>query len=183
MQYPLRPETETMHRLLNHLLIAVVLVLELLPHAQAQTLRDHVPAGAKHCELAQPPADAGLVPAGGGFVVVYPRNAQLRDDYTGCKVFWVAETGNRFLKLATLYFNDGKLTVAATHEFRAASEDLDALCLFPAGKSLMPDRGRQIQDSGCNGYSADDMFALRTPSYPRKCAEDAGARECGADPR
>lgn len=168
---------------MTRVLIASLLFYLPATLTHAQTLRDFIPANAKHCDLKQPPADAGLIPIGGGFLVVYPRNAQLRDDHTGCKLLWIAETGNRFLKIATLYYKEGKLTLAATHAFRDSSEKLDGLCSFPAGKSLMPDKGRQIKDAGCGGFSADAIYALRTPSYPRKCAEDTKAKECDADPQ
>jgi hypothetical protein len=43
-----------------------------------------IPA-APNCSVDQPPPDAGAAAMPGGFLLVYPRNAQLSDSYTGCK--------------------------------------------------------------------------------------------------
>lgn len=149
----------------------------------AQGIADFVPKGAKHCALTQPPPDAGLIATPGGFLMVYPRNAALQSEYTGCKLLWIVETEERYLKLATLYFKAGKLALAASHDFRNAPEQLEAACAFPQAKSLLPNSGRQVTDEECAQFEAEGLYALRTPSWPRQCALEPENQICQEDPR
>lgn len=147
----------------------------------AQTLRDLVPMKAPHCAVTMPPAEAGIAATPGGFVMVFPRNAALPRDYTGCKVLWVLD-GDRPLRLATLLFEGGALRTAVAHDVRSATASIDAACAFPAGKSLLPKAGRRLPDSACAGIAAEPFYGLHLPTWPRNCLNDADAAVCRKDP-
>jgi len=157
-------------------------VLSTLPSiASAQTLRDLVPMKASHCAVTMPPGDSGIAATPGGFVMVFPRNAALASDYTGCKVLWVLD-GERPLRLATLHFEGGALRTAVAHDVRSATASIDAACAFPAGKSLLPKAGRRMPDSACAGIGAEAFYGLHLPTWPRGCLSDPDAAVCRKDP-
>ena len=87
----------------------------------AQTAQDVIPMQATHCAINTPPPAAGLAATPGGFVMVFPRNDALPKDYTGCKLMWIVN-GEQRPRFATLYFDNGKLAVAAAYArpFQAA---------------------------------------------------------------
>lgn len=161
--------------------LAVVLALWPMS-AHAQSLQDVIPTAEPNCAIDSPPAAAGIAATPGGFVMVYPRNGTLSKQYTGCKIMWLVD-GERFPRMATLYFKGGALVTAAAHNVRDASGRLDAACAFPAGKSLLPNAGRQIKDAGCGGFSGEPFYRLYLPTWPRSCLTDANAAVCRQDPR
>lgn len=150
--------------------------------ALAQVAGDFIPAAAPNCAIESPPAAVGLAVTPGGFVMVYPRNDALTKQYTGCKILWVV-TGERPPRFATLYFKEGVLAVAAAHNTRDATGRLDSACAFPEGKSLMPNAGREIKDSGCRGLTNNGFDQLYLPTWPRICMTDPKAAVCLQDPR
>lgn len=147
----------------------------------AQTLKDLVPMKAPNCAVASPPETAGVAVTPGGFVMVFPRNAALRREYTGCKVLWVVD-GERYLRLATLVFESGALRRAVAHDVRSPSGALDAACAFPEGKSLLPKAGRRMADAGCAGFTGDAFYALHLPTWPRTCMSAPDGAECRREP-
>jgi hypothetical protein len=158
-------------------------LLMLLPGAVlAQFAHDVIPATAPNCAVDKPAAESGLAATPGGFVVVHPRNDALTKQYTGCKAMWVV-TGERHQRIATLYFKDGVLAVAAAHNMRDASGRLDGACAYPEGKSLLPDAGRQVKDSGCTSFAQDAFYGLYLPTWPMICLTDAKAAICQQEPR
>ena len=148
----------------------------------AQFANDFIPAAAPNCAIEKPPAAAGLAATPGGFVMVYPRNDALRKQYTGCKIMWIVN-GERYQRFATLYFKDGELTIAAAHNVRDASGRLDGACAFPEGKSLLPNAGQQIKDTGCAGSRNEAFYRLYLPTWPSTCLTDTKAAVCQQDPR
>ena len=148
----------------------------------AQSTHEIIPAAEPNCAIERPPAAAGIAATPGGFVMVYPRNDALSKQYTGCKTMWLVD-GERFPRMATLYFKGGGLMTAAAHNIRDASGKLDAACAFPEGKSLLPNVGRQIKDAGCGGFSSEPFYRLHLPTWPRSCLADPKADVCQQDPR
>lgn len=149
--------------------------------ALAQSLKDFVPLKETHCSVTSPPEAAGVSVTPGGFLMVFPRNAALRKDYTGCKILWVVD-GERPLRMATLYFERGALRTAVAHDMRSPAAALDAVCSFPAGKSLMPKSGRKISDAGCTGFAGEDVYGLLAPTWPRICMIVPDDPKCAKDP-
>jgi hypothetical protein len=160
---------------------AVLLALWPLP-VYAQSVQEIIAAAEPNCALESPPVAAGIAATPGGFVMVYPRNEALPKHYTGCKTLWLVD-GERFPRMATLYFKGGVLLTAAAHNVRDASGRLDAACAFPEGKSLLPNAGRQIKDAGCSGFSGEPFYRLHLPTWPRRCMADPNAAVCQQDPR
>lgn len=160
-----------------------IVLLALWPMSvHAQLLQEVITAAEPNCAIESPPAAAGIAATPGGFVMVYPRNDALLKHYTGCKTMWLVD-GERFPRMATLYFKGGALTTAAVHNIRDASGRLDAACAFPEGKSLLPNAGRQIKDAGCSGSSGEPFYRLHLPTWPRSCLTDVSAAVCQQDPR
>ena len=150
--------------------------------AVAQVVADLVPAQATHCALTVPPAQAGIAVTPGGFVMVFPRNDALTDNFSGCKLLWVVDD-DKAMRFATLYFKNGKLAVAIAHDVRDSAGAIAGACALPEGKSLLPKSGREISDEACKGFSEDSFYALRLPTWPRSCMKDPRAAVCVADPR
>jgi len=161
---------------------AVALLVLLPAMSLAQSVKEVIPATEPNCAFENPPAAAGLAATPGGFVMVYPRNDALPPQYTGCKSMWIVN-GERYSKMATLYFKEGTLVTAAAHNVRDASGKLDAACTFPDGKSLLPNAGRQISDAGCKGFAGEPFYKLHLPTWPRICLTDPKAAICQQDPR
>jgi len=150
--------------------------------AFAQSLSDVLPVKAMNCALKDPPEQAGIAATPGGFVLVYPRDAALTDTFTGCKLMWIVD-GTKSLRYATLYFDGGKLAVAAAHDMRGDPNKLSAACALPAGKSLLPKSGQKANDAGCAGFAEDPFYALRLPTWPRTCLTDSSGAVCREEPR
>lgn len=150
--------------------------------AAAQSVADLVPAQAANCGLSVPPEKSGIAVTPGGFVMVFPRNDALTDRFTGCKLMWVVDV-DKMRRFATLYFKDGKLAVAVAHDARDNAGKIVGACALPAGKSLLPNIGRQISDAGCAGFTEDNFYSLRVPTWPRSCLTETNAAVCKADPR
>ena len=129
-----------------------------------------IPAGAANCAVEQAPKDAGAYVTPGGFLLVYPRNAALTDDYTGCKSLWVVDSPQRINRLMTLYFERGKLRIAIAYDGRAPASPPRATCVLPGASP------------GCEDIDSNPLAALRLPTYPRSCTENADAPECSTDP-
>ncbi len=160
----------------------LVLCTLVAPPATAQVLSDVIPAQAAHCALAEPPAQAGLVATPGGFVMMFPRNDAMTERFTGCKLLWVVD-GERMRRMATLYFKNGTLAVAAAHDIRDAAGKITGACAFPEGKSLPLRTGQPSSDGGCAGFPQDGFYALRVSTWPRSCLTAPRAAVCVADPR
>ena len=162
--------------------VSLVLGLATTTPASAQVVADLVPPQSTHCALTAPPAQAGIAGTPGGFVMVFPRNDALKDNFTGCKLLWVVDV-DRMMRFATLYFRNGKLAVAIAHDVRDSAGAIAGACALPEGKSLLPKVGRQISDDACKGFAEDSFYALRLPTWPRSCLTDSKAAVCAADPR
>jgi len=146
---------------MNRLVIAILLSLCTLHVALAQ-----IPA-APNCAVDQPPPDAGIFATPGGFLLVHPRNAQLSDSYTGCKVLWVADAPGRFIRLTTLYFENGRLRIAQAYEKSGASR---GTCKLPG------------QSPGCEGLESNPLAALNLATWPRICMTRPDAPQCKKEP-
>src|SRR4029079_15004049 len=131
---------------MNRLVIALLLSLCMLHVALAQI------AAAPHCAVDHAPPDAGILATPGGFLLVQPRNAQLSHSYTGCKVLWVADAPGRFIRLTTLYFENGRLRIAQPDEKGVASR---GTCKLPG------------QSPGCEGLESNPLAALKLATWPR----------------
>ena len=147
---------------INRLAVAVLSTCA-IPVALAQ-----VPDG-PNCALDQPPADAGAYATPGGFLLVYPRNASLADDYTGCKVAWVVDAPDRFNRLMVLYFERGKLRVAQGFDGRGAKE--------PRATCKLPDAAPE-----CKGVESHPLSALKLATWPRSCMTRPDAPQCKKEP-
>ena len=145
---------------MNRLALALLCVLA-MPTAVAQ-----IPAG-PHCAVDQPPADAGLHPTPGGFLLVHPRNAALSDRYTGCKTLWVVDTPDRFIRMAMLYFEQGRLRVAHSYN---KDGSIHGTCTLPG------------ESSGCEGVESNPLTALRMPTLPRFCMNRPNDPQCAKEP-
>lgn len=147
-----------------HLLAkALLLFLSVVPVALGQ-----IPDG-PNCATDQPPSHAGAYVTPGGFLLVHPRNANLSDSYTGCKVIWVVDAPDRFHRLMILYFERGKLRVAQGYDGRGENQ-LRATCTVP---STAP---------GCDGVESHPLSALRLPTWPRSCMTRPDAPQCKREP-
>lgn len=163
-------------------LVSLVLGAVASSPASGQALADLIPAGATHCAVSAPPAQAGIAVTPGGFVMVFPRNDALTDRFTGCKLMWVVDV-EKMPRMATLYFENGKLAVAVAHDVRDRDGKIVGACALPAAKSLMPKAGRQMTDAACTGFTGDSFYALRLPTWPRSCLKESNAAVCTADPK
>ena len=134
-------------------------VLVTMPVALAQ-----IPA-APNCAVGQPPPDAGAFATPGGFLLVHPRNAQLSDSYTGCKVLWVVDAPDRFHLLMVLYFERGKLRGAQGYDGRGENK-LRATCTLPGTAP------------GCDGIESHPLSVLKLPTWPRPCMTHPDAPQC-----
>lgn len=171
----------TAHVLLRWLLLLSASTV-IASSSHAQSLTDFVPASAANCALTTPPATAGLFATPGGFVMVYPRNDALTDTFTGCKALWVVDLDN-MRRLATLYFEKGTLTRAIAHDARDPKGAIEGACDVVAGRSLLPDGGRRFTDAACKGFTGEELYGLRVPTWPRRCLTEPEAAPCKADPR
>jgi len=146
---------------MNRLVIALLPSLCTLHVALAQ-----IPA-APNCAVDQPPPDAGIFATPGGFLLVHPRNAQLSDSYTGCKVLWVADAPGRFIRLTTLYFEGGRLRIAHSYNKDGSTR----------GTCTLPGPSRE-----CEGVESNPLAALRLPTWPRVCITPTDAPQCKREP-
>jgi hypothetical protein len=161
----------------------VIALLMFAPSAAlAQLASDVIPAAAPNCAIETPPAAVGLAVTPGGFVMVFPRNDVLSKQYTGCKLMWIVN-GEQRQRFATLYFEGGKLSIAAAHNTRDVSGKLDGACAFPPGKSLLPNAGRQFKDAACTGFANEAFYQLYLPTWPVVCLTDPNTAVCQQDPR
>jgi hypothetical protein len=140
------------------------------PPAAAHTEKTSIPSTAPNCSIKEPPQSAGAYATPGGFLLVHPRNAELRDDYTGCKSLWVVDAPDRFNRLMTLYFEGGKLRVVVAYDGRGESDAPRATCTLPAG------------GPACEGVEGNELAALRLATWPRSCMSDPDAAVCAKDP-
>lgn len=166
---------------------ALLLVLSSLSGALAPlraqaSLDSLLPTRAPNCRVAAPPEAAGITGTPGGFVIVFPRNDALTDQYTGCKVLWIADT-DRTPRLATLYFERGQLVRAVSHDVRDSSGRVEGACALPEGRSLLPHAGRRYGDEACRGFAGETLYALRLVTWPRVCMTKPDTPACTADPR
>jgi len=125
-----------------------------------------IPAG-PNCTVDQPPPDAGAFGTPGGFLLVHPRNAGLSDRYTGCKTLWVVDAPDRYVRLVTLYFQEGRLRVAQSYNKDGSSR----------GTCTLPGRS-----PACEDVESNPMAALRLATWPRVCITSTHAPQCTKDP-
>lgn len=142
---------------------SILLLLFAVPPALAQ-----IP-DALNCAVDQPPPDAGAFATPGGFLLVHPRNAQLPDSYTGCKVLWIVDAPDRFHRLITLYFERGNLRIAQAYDGRGATQ--------PRATCTLPGRA-----PGCDGVESNPLAALKLPTWPRICMTRPDAPQCKKEP-
>ena len=145
---------------MNRLRLALLCVLAM------STAVAQIPAG-PNCAVDQPPPEAGLYPTPGGFLLVHPRNAALSDRYTGCKTLWVVDTRDRFIPMATLYFEQGRLRVAESYN---KDGSIRGTCTLPG------------QSPGCEEVESNPLTALRLPTLPRICMTSPNSPPCAKEP-
>jgi hypothetical protein len=163
--------------------LSAMLLMALPTRARAQSRVDSlVPPDAPNCRIAAPPEEAGIAATPGGFLIVFPRNDVIAAKYTGCKMLWLADT-DRSPRLATLYFEGGQLARAIAHDTRSSSGAPEGACGFPEGRSLLPNLGRRFGDSACKGFMGEALYALRIPTWPRRCLTKPDEPVCTAEPR
>lgn len=141
-----------------------------------------IPADAANCAVTTPPERAGIAATPGGFLMVFPRNEGLTDTYTGCKTLWIVDT-ERTPRLATLYFERGRIARAVAYDTRDPLGAIEGACAFPEGRSLLPTTGRRFTDAACQGLTGEGLYALRLPTWPRSCLARPEAPPCTAEPR
>ena len=108
-------------------------------------------------------------------MLVHPRNADLPDDYTGCKTLWVMDLDPEPWHWATLWFRDGRLQrVVSTSRDASAPHacDMPGMAL-PEGIAPAP---------VCEGLDDHPWVGLRLPSWPRACAGDMPPAVCEGQP-
>ncbi len=172
-----------MSRVRLTVLLACVAGTLLPATSRAQLLADSlVPSAAANCRVTSPPAAAGLAVTPGGFLMVFPRNDALGEQYTGCKILWVVDT-DRTPRLATLYFERGALARAIAHDVRDPAGGVSGACSFPAARSLLPNTGGRFSDSACKGLTEESIYALRVPTWPRSCLTTPDSAICKDEPR
>ena len=142
-------------------LAMALLFLFAMPAALAQ-----IP-DAPNCKVDRPPPTAGLYATPGGFMMVHPRNAGLSGSYTGCKVLWVVDSPERFIRLMTLYFENGRLRFAQSYEKEGS---IRGTCAVPS------------QAKGCEGVESNPLTALRMPTWPRSCMDRPNDPQCSKEP-
>lgn len=127
------------------------------------------------CARGAAPDGAGMVATPGGFMLVYPRNADLPDDYTGCKTLWVMDVDPAPWRWATLWFRDGRLQrVVSMSKGTPAPRVCDMPgATLPTGYAPAP---------ACEGLDDHPWVSLRLPSWPRACAGDAPPAVCEKEP-
>ena len=130
---------------------------------------------AASCTHATAPDDAGLVATPGGFMLVHPRNAELPDDYTGCKTLWVMDVDPTPWRWARLWFRNGRLqrVVSATRDASAPRVCDMPGAAPPVGHAPAP---------ACEGLDDHPWIALRLPSWPRACAAESPPVACEGAP-
>ncbi len=180
-----RPSLKVLIRVLRSCrgpLVAAALVLAPISTGAQNQGAALINSAAPNCRVATPPDSAGLAVTPGGFVMVFPRNEGLNDQYTGCKMLWLVDT-DRTPRLATLYFEGGALVIAVAHDARDPSAGPEGACAFPEGRSLLRESGRRFGDSACKGLHEEALYALRVPTWPRLCLSKPDAAACTAEPR
>lgn len=153
----------------------MVLASLLVPGADAPAAGTALP-DLPSCALPRPPASAGVVATPGGFMLVHPRNADLPDDYSGCKTLWVMDVDPEPWRWATLWFREGRLQRVAS--WRRGSSQAVHVCdmpgaAVPVGMAPAP---------ACEGVADHPWMALHLPSRPRACASDAPPAACEGEP-
>jgi hypothetical protein len=91
--------------------------------------------GAQHCTLSSPPPDSGEE----GFhelpARVFPRAKAIDVGFTGCQSFWARSVDGQWLKLASQYFEKGKLVAMSGYDTGPASSGL-ITCRYQAYQLL-----------------------------------------------
>lgn len=137
--------------------------------AAAAAAQASIPADGHACRLSEPPIDSGAYATPGGFLLVYPRNAGITPDYTGCKTIWVARGPRETPLVMRLYFSRGRLGVAEAHDVGTTGAPL-AVC---AATSKVPK---------CAGLHDNPLAALKLPTWPRACMEQPELAVCRGEP-
>ena len=140
------------------------------PAAAKAEAQPTIPSSAPNCSVEKPPADVGAYVTPGGFVLVHPRNAAIKDDYTGCKGLWVVDSPENINRLMTLYFERGALRIVIAYDGRGESTEPRAKCVLPENKG------------NCGGVEGNEFAALRLPTWPRICMEKPDDPKCSAEP-
>ncbi len=148
---------------------AVLASLLLSSGVRAGGVPGSIPSAAPGCGVDAPPPDAGAYVTPGGFLLVYPRNAALPDNYSGCKTLWVVQGPGSLPRLMRLYFREGRLTAAEAYDGRGGGAP-SATCSAP------------FDAPGCEGVADSPLTALRLATWPRLCIDNADAPACSAEP-
>ena len=142
---------------------------KMTPVLLAGAAAESIPPAAPACSVDAPPPDAGAYVTPGGFLLVYPRNAALTSDYTGCKTLWVMKGPESLPRLMRLYFRVGRLAAAEVFDGRGGR--------MPTTTCFAP-----FDAPGCQGIAASPLAALRLVSWPRLCVDNADAPVCSEEP-
>lgn len=127
------------------------------------------PAGARDCALITPPAESGVFVTPGGILLIYPRNASVPEDFTGCRTIWVVRGTGDWPLLTRLYFQAGRLSRVQRFDGRGGTQ-AQISCSLPT------------EEKGCGGLEDNPLTALRVPTWPRICLNQPGLPVCGRDP-
>lgn len=122
----------------------------------------------RHCDLAQPPTDAGAYATPGGFLLVYPRNHGVGKDYSGCRLIWVMQEAAFTPLLLRAQYRRGVLYRVQGYDGRGG--DNATTCTLPT------------TDPACAGLASHELLVLNLPTWPRVCTVDPAAAACRADP-
>jgi hypothetical protein len=128
-----------------------------------------IPRGSPNCALVEPPEAAGAYATPGGFLLVYPRNAQLPNDYTGCKSIWLVDTFERTPLLMTGYFEQGRLRIARVFEGRGESKPRVTCVLSTGGET-------------CKDVESNPLANLYLPTWPKACMTQPDLPVCIKEP-
>jgi hypothetical protein len=122
----------------------------------------------RHCALTQPPAAAGAYVTPGGFLLVYPRNAEIGERYSGCRLIWVMQEAAFTPLLLRAQYRRGVLYRVQGYDGRGG--DNATTCTLPT------------TDPACAGLASHELLVLNLPTWPRVCTVDPAAAACRADP-
>ena len=126
-----------------------------------------------NCSLTAPPSDAGDFIAADMELRVFPRLAEVTDDYVGCQSAWTENVVGGWLLLARVYFVSGSPTALTLPQFGTTADR--PTCYYsnqrlesgPIEHCLPFDRLRlRSMPSGCGA------LALRGEPLPARCRLD-----------
>lgn len=128
------------------------------------------PAAAKgrHCDLVQPPADAGAFATPGGFLLVYPRNHEVGADYSGCRLIWIMQDATFTPLFIRSQYRRGRLVRVQSYDGRGG--DKAVTCVLPSS------------EPACANLAGHELLDLNLPTWPRVCTVNPTHKVCESEP-